>query len=327
MGFPASLLKASFLLTAAAFAACAMAQSDYPTKSIRLVVPFAPGGSAEQAGRVLAQKLGEQMGHTVIVDNKPGANSDVGNNFVAQAQPDGYTVLYNTSSLVFNIHIQNKVNYDISKEFSPIALTATVPQILVVHPSVPARNLQEFISYVRANNGKLNYCSVGIGNIGHLTTVLFLNAHNLKAEHIPYNGGSQSAYIDLIAGRTQFYFATVSGAVPFIKDNRVRPIAVTSLQRTKALPDVPTIDESGMPKFEATAWQGMLVPAKTPAAIVAKLNAEVMKALKNPDLLKQFDVQGTIALGSTPAEYGAYLKNENERWGKIIRAEHIKPES
>ena len=304
----------------------AYSQSDYPTRSIRLVVPFAHGGSTDQASRVLAQKLSEQMGHSVIIDNRPGANSNLGSELVARAAPDGYTMLWNSSSLIFNRHIQQqvKLSYDMFRDFLPVALTATVPQMLVVIPAMPVRSLQEFISHVRANASKLNYASVGIGNIGHLTTMLFLNANKLSAEHIPYNSGSQAAYVDLLGGRTQFYFATMASAVPFVKDNRLRAIAVTSLERSKTMPDVPTINESGMPKFEATAWQGLLAPAKTPAHVINKLNAEIMKALKNQDLLNRYELQGTLPLGSTPQAYGTYLKSEDARWGPIIREAGIK---
>ena len=328
MRYLAKIVKTWVLITGIAFTMIANAQSDYPNRPIRLVVPFAPGGSTDQASRVLAQKLDEQMGQPVIIDNRPGANSNVGADLVAKSSADGYTALWNSSSIIFNRHIQqSRLNYDLFRDFLPVALTATVPQILVVIPSMPVKNLQEFIAYVRANSGKLNYASVGVGNIGHLTTLLFLNANKLSAEHIPYNTGSQSAYFDLLGGRTQFYFATIASAVPFVKANRLRAIAVTSLERSKALPEVPTISESGMPKFESTAWQGMLVPATTPTAVINKLNAEILIALKNPDLQRRFEAQGTLPLGSTPKEYGGYLKGEDERWGKIIREARIKPES
>lgn len=324
----AQIAKTWVLIAGIAFTMIANAQSDFPNRSIRLVVPFAPGGSTDQASRVLAQKLGEQVGQSVIIDNRPGANSNLGAHLVARAPADGYTALWNSSSIIFNRHIQQaNLNYDLFRDFSPVALTATVPQMLVVIPSMPVKNLQEFIAYVRANPGKLNYASVGVGNIGHLTTLLFLNANKLSAEHIPYNAGSQPAYVDLLGGRTQFYFATMASAMPFVRDNRLRPIAVTSLERSKTLPDVPTVSESGMPKFEATAWQGMLVPAKTPASVINRLNAEVLRALKNPDLRRLFDLQGTLPLGSTPQEYGNYLRSEDKRWGAIIREAGIKPES
>lgn len=250
---------------------------------------------------------------------------NIGADHVSKASPDGYTVLYNTSNIIFNISMYANLPYDVFRDFAPIALTAAVPQVLVVNPSVPASNLQQLVAYVRSQNGNTNYASVGVGAISHLTTVLFLNANKASALHIPYTGSPQ-AYADLIAGRTQFYFATVASAVPFLKDNRVRAIAVTSLERNKALPEVPSLNEAGMSRFEATSWQGMLAPAKTPPAIIAKLNAETLKALRNPELHKQFDFYGTVPLGSTPQEYGEYLRSENAKWGKIIRDERIRAE-
>jgi tripartite-type tricarboxylate transporter receptor subunit TctC len=195
--------------------------------------------------------------------------------------------------------------------------------VLLVIPSVPARNLQEFIAHVRANPGKLNYASVGHGNIGHLTTVMFLSMNKLDAMHVPYKA-SPVAYSDLIGGRTQFYFGTVISAVPYVKDNRLRAIAVTSLGRSSALPEVPTMNESGMPKFEAGAWSGILVPAKTPPAIVKTLNAAALKATRDPGVRAQLERQGTLALGTSSEEYGRYLRSEHERWGKIIRDLEVK---
>ncbi len=328
----AGLAKTLLLLGAAGCAVPAQAQApvpvpaQYPNRSIRMIVPFAPGGSADLVARVLAKTIGEQMGQNMVIDNRGGANGYIGADMAAKASPDGYTVLYNTSIMIFSRHIESKLNHDLFRDFEPIALTATVPQILIVPPAFPAKNLKEFIEHVRANPGKLNYASIGSTNIASLTTLLFLNIHKLSAQLVPYNA-SGTAYLDLVGGRMDFYFGTVAAAAPFVKDNRLRGIAVTSLQRTKVLPDVPTLDESGMPKFEATAWQGMLTSAKTPAAIVNRINAEIIKALKNPELQRQFEAQGTLPLGSTPKEYGEYLRREDERWGKIISDAHLKPGS
>ena len=301
----------------------AASQSEFPAKPLRLVIPFAPGGSADLAARVLGQKMGEFLGQPVVSENRPGANSNLGAEAVAKSAPDGYTMLYNTSGVVFNMSLYDNLGYDLLRDFAPVALTATVPQILVVNPALPVKNLREFIAYVKANSGKLNYPSVGQGNIGHLTTEMFLAANGATAVHVSYNGSAQ-AYLDLVSGRTQFYFGTVSASMGHVKDKRLHAIAVTSMERTKSHPDIPTMNESGMPRFEAGAWQGMLVPARTPVAVVDRLNADVNKALKSPDLLKQFDAQGTQALGSTPQQYGAYLKSELDRWGKIIRELKLK---
>ena len=265
-------------------------------------MPFEPGGSADVIARVISQKLAEELRQPVVIENRGGGNSSIGAEIVAHASADGYTALYNTSSLIFNMFVIPKLGYDTFRDFTPVSLTAVVPQMLVVNPSVPARNLQEFIAYVRANPGKLNYASVGHGNIGHLTTALFLSSNKLDALHVPYKA-VQVAYADLLGGRTQFYFATVISAVPHVKENRLRAIAVTSLSRSSAMPDVPTMNESGMPKFEAGAWSGVLVPAKTPAAIVKTLNAAVVKVLKEPAVRAQLEKQGTVALGSSSEEY------------------------
>lgn len=301
----------------------ALAQSDFPAKPVRLVIPFAPGGSADLAGRVVGHKLGERLGQPMVMENRAGANSNVGAVAVAKSAPDGYTILYNTSGVVFNMALYENPGYDLLRDFAPLALTATVPQILVVNPSTPVKTLREFIDYVKQNPGKLNYASVGQGNIGHLTTELFLAAINGSAVHVAYNGSAQ-AYVDLISGRTQFYFGTVSASMGHVKEKRLHAIAVTSLSRTKSHPDIPTISESGLPKFEAGAWQGMLLPARTPAAVIERLNTEVNAALKSEDLLKQLDAQGTQALGSTAQEYGAFLKAEVDRWGRIIRQLKLK---
>ncbi len=317
--------RGALLLLGTLLSGGAAAQSDYPTKAVRLVVPFAPGGSADLVARVLAQKLGEQMPTGVLVENRAGANMNIGADLVAKSAPDGYTALYNTQNMIYNISMYASLPYDAFRDFAPVALTAEVPQVLVVHPSVPAASLQEFLAWARPQAGKLNYASVGIGAISHLTSVLFVGANRIPAVHIPYTGSPQ-AYADLLGGRVQFYFATVASAVPFLKDNRVKAIAVTSKSRSKALPDIPTLNEAGMPKFEATSWQGMLVPAKTPVTAIARLNGEILRALKNPDLHRQFEAYGTVPLGSTPQEYGDYMKAENQKWGKIIRDERIKAE-
>ena len=317
------MLQAGMLVTGLACSSVAVAQAEYPVRPVKMIVPFAPGGSADLGARVIAQKLGEQMAQPVLVENRAGANSNVGADAAAKAAPDGYTMLYNTSSAVFNMSLYNNLTYDLFRDFAAVALTATVPQILVVHPSLPVRNLREFIAYVKANAGKLNYASVGQGNIGHMTTELFLAANSTSAVHVSYNGSSQ-AYLDLLSGRTQFYFGTVSGSMSYVKEKRLSAIAVTSLDRTKSHPDIPTMNESGMPKFEAGAWQGVVVPIKTSSVIVDRLNAELLRALKSPDLLRQFEAQGTQALGSTPQEYASYLRSEHERWGKIIRDTKIR---
>lgn len=296
----------------------ALAQDGYPDKPIKLVLAFPPGGPTDLVARVLAQKLSEQMGQSVIVDNKPGANGNIGADFVAKAPADGYTVFYNTSAVALSPALYKKLNYDVRTDFAPVALTAVIPLVLAVHPSVPVNTVQEFLDYVKANPGKLSYGSAGNGNITHLGAYLLLQGKGLTATHIPYKG-SAPALTDLVGGQTQFTTDTVNSALPFIKDKRLRALAVTSLKRTFVLPDVPTLNETVMPGFEVGAWQGMLVPAKTSPDIVKRLNTEIMKALASSDVKAKLAVQGAEPLGSTPAEYGAYIKSEIDRWTKAVK--------
>jgi tripartite-type tricarboxylate transporter receptor subunit TctC len=290
----------------------------YPTRPLRMVVPFSPGGSADIIARILMQKTAQDLGQNIVIENRAGANSNIGAELVAHASPDGYTLLYNTSSIIFNMFLYPKLGYDTFRDFSPVALTAVVPQVLVVIPSLPARNLKEFIQHLRSTSRKLDYASVGHGNIGHLTTVQFLKANKVDAVHVPYKG-APAAYADLIGGRTQFYFATITTAVPFVRDNRLRPIAVTSLAASPALPEVPTLHEAGMAGFEAGAWSGVLAPARTPADRIKVLHAAITRSLKDSAVGDQLGRQGTMVLGGSSADYGRYLRSEHERWGKIIR--------
>ncbi len=299
-------------------AGAAPAQTAYPDKPIKLVLAFPPGGPTDLVARVLAQKLGEQMGQTVIVENKPGANGNIAAELVAKSLPDGYTVFYNTSAVALSPALYKKLGYDVLSDFAPVALTAVIPLVLAVHPSLPVTTIQEFIDYLKLNPGKFSYGSAGNGNITHLGAFLMLQAKGLSAAHIPYKG-SAPALMDLVGGQTQFTTDTVNSALPFIKEKRLRALAVTSLTRTSVLPDVPTLNETVMPGFEVGAWQGLLVPAKTSPEIVKRLNAEILKALASSDVRAKLALQGAEPLGSTPIEYGAYIKSEVDRWIKVVK--------
>lgn len=311
-------LAVACALALTAFTAPTFAQSNYPDKPIKLVLAFPPGGPTDLVARVLAQKLTEQMGQSVVVENRPGANGNLGAEFVAKSAPDGYTVFYNTSAVTLSPALYKKLSYDVRTDFAPVVLTAVIPLVLAVHPSLPVNTVQEFLAHVKANPGKLSYGSAGNGNITHLGAFMLLNAKGLTASHIPYKG-SAPALTDLVGGQTQFTTDTVNSALPFIKDKRLRALAVTSLKRTSVLPDVPTLNETVMPNFEVGAWQGLLVPAKTPPEVVTRLNAEVLKALAAPDVKAKLAVQGAEPLGSTPAEYGAYIKSELTRWAEVVK--------
>jgi tripartite-type tricarboxylate transporter receptor subunit TctC len=296
----------------------AMAQANYPDKPIRLVIAFPPGGPTDLVARVLAQKLTEQMGQPVVVDNKPGANGNIAAELVSKAPSDGYTLFYNTSAVALSPALYKKMSYDVRADFAPVALTAVIPLVLAVHPSLPVNTVQEFVQYAKNNPDKLSYGSAGNGNITHLGAYLILQDKGLTAVHAPYKG-SAPALTDLVAGQTQFTTDTINSALPFIKEKRLKALAVTSLKRTSVLPDVPTLSETIMPGFEVGAWQGVLVPAKTSPEIIKRLNAEVIKALASPDVRAKLAVQGAEPLGSTPVEYGNYIKSELDRWSRVVK--------
>lgn len=295
----------------------------WPTaKPITMVVPFPPGGPTDIVARLLAQHLSQQLGQSIVIDNKPGANGNIGNignSLVAKAPADGYTVLYNTSSITLSPALYQKLTYDLTKELAPVALTAVVPLALVTHKEVPAKNVQEFFAYAKANQDKLSYGSAGNGNVTHLAAFQMLNALGIEATHAPFRG-SAPADLALVGGQVTFLTDTINTVIPFIKDKRMNLLAVTTPQRMSLFPDVPTVAESGMPGFEAGAWQGMMLPAGTPAEIVRKLNAAINVALKDPQVLEKLARQGTEVLGSTPEEYSAYLQKELKRWQDVVAA-------
>ena len=284
-----------------------------------MVVPFPPGGPTDLVARVLAQKLGEQLGQSVIVDNRAGANGNIGASFVAKAPADGYTLLYNTSAIALSPALYKSVPYSVQKDFVPVALVAVVPLALVTHPSVPANTVKEFIAYAKANPGKLSYGSAGSGNVTHLGAFQFLQANGIEATHVPYKG-SAPADVDLAGGQIQFMTDTVNSVMSFVRDKRMKMLAVTTAKRMSLFPDVPTLAESGMPGFEVGAWQGVLVPAGTPRPVVERLNTEIVKALASAEVRDKLALQGAEPLGSTPEQYGDYIRKELERWAGVVKA-------
>lgn len=290
---------AACMAAAAAVQGAALAQQPWPSKPITLVVPFPPGGPTDLVARVLAQQVGQQLGQTVIVDNRPGANGNIGNALVAKAAPDGYTVLYNTSSIALSPSLYKKMSYDVNKDLMPVALTAVVPLGLVVNPKLPVKNVQEFVRHARDKAGQLSYGSAGNGNVTHLAAFQVVQHYQIEASHVPYKG-SAPADVDLVAGQIDFMTDTINSVAPFIKEGRLKLLAVSSSKRLPNFPDAPTLAESGMSGFEAGAWQGVMVPAKTPAAIIQRLNQELMRALKDPGVVEKLQLQGAEGLGSTP---------------------------
>lgn len=295
----------------------AWAQTSWPSKPITMVVPFPPGGPTDIVARLLAQNMAQQLGQGIVIDNKPGANGNIGNAAVAKAAPDGYTVLYNTSSIALSPALYRKLSYDVNKELAPVALTAVVPLALVTRQDLPAKNVQDFLAYLKAQGGKASYGSAGNGNVTHLAAFQMLHAAQLEATHIPYKG-SAPADLALASGQLDFLTDTINSVIPFIKSKHMNLLAVTTAQRMSLFPDVPTLAESGLRGFEAGAWQGIMVPAGTPPEIIARLNTAVNRTLKNPEVLAKLAQQGTEALGSTADEYAAYLQKELRRWKDVV---------
>jgi tripartite-type tricarboxylate transporter receptor subunit TctC len=308
-----------------AFMASSIWAQSWPNKPVRMIIAFPPGGPTDLVSRVLAQRLSEQLGQQVIVDNKPGAGGNLAAELAARATPDGYTIFYNTSAIVIGPALYGKVNYDTLKDFAPVALTASVPMVLVVNPQLPARSVKEFLDLAKSRPGALNYSSSGTGTITHLASAMMSTQTGVQTQHIPYKG-SAPGLVDLAAGQTQFMIDTINTVLPYVRDNRLRGLAVTSIKRSSLLPDLPTLAESGMPGFDAAAWQGIVVPTGTPADIIQKLNTEVNKALAHPDLRARLAAQGAEILGGTPAEYSAHLRTDMPRWAKAVKDSGAKAE-
>ena len=298
---------------------------SWPSKPIRMIIAFPPGGPTDLVSRVLAQKLSEQLGQQVFVDNKPGAGGNIAAEMAAKAAPDGYTVFYNTSAIVIGPALYGKVNYDTLKDFAPVLLTASVPMVLVVNPQLPARSVKEFLDLAKARSGALNYSSSGAGTITHLASAMLSTQTGIQTQHIPYKG-SAPGLVDLAAGQTQFMIDTMNTVLPYVRDNRLRGLAVTSSKRSALMPELPTLAEAGLPGFEAAAWQGIVVPTGTPPEVIQKLNAEVNKALTHPDIRARLAAQGADILGGSSAEYAAYLRSEMPRWAKAVKDSGAKAE-
>jgi len=313
---------AAILCMACASAASAQA---WPAKPIRMILAFPPGGPTDIVARVLGAKLTDQLGQQVLVDNKPGAGGNIGAELAAKAPNDGYTIFYNTSAIVINPALYGRSNYDTLKDFVPVTLTAAIPMVLVVHPAIPVKTMKEFVDHVKSRPGQVNYSSSGTGTITHLASAMLASQMGFTAQHIAYKG-SAPGLVDLAAGQTQFMTDTINTALPYVKDGRLRAIAVTSAKRSSVLPDMPTFAESGMPGFDAAAWQGVVVPAGTPQEIVTRLSTELNRALADSGVRQRLAVQGADALGGSPAEYGAYIRAEMPRWAKAIKESGAKAE-
>jgi tripartite-type tricarboxylate transporter receptor subunit TctC len=300
--------------------AFAQSTANYPAKPVRLVVPFPAGGTTDILARAVAQKLSEAWGQQVIVDNRPGAGGNIGSDLVAKSKPDGYTLLMGTvGTHAINPSLYKNMPYDHVKDFVPVILVAGVPNVLVVNPSLPVHSVPELIAYAKANPGKLNFASSGNGTSIHLSGELFKAMTGVEMTHVPYKG-SAPALTDLIGGQVQLMFDNLPSSLPFIKAGKLRALAVTSGARAAALPDLPTLAESGLPGFEASSWFGVLAPAGTPRDIVAKLDGTIASWLASPEAKEKLLAQGAIAAGGTPDDFARHIAAETSKWAKVVKA-------
>jgi tripartite-type tricarboxylate transporter receptor subunit TctC len=305
--------------------AFAQSAANYPTKTIRYIVGYTPGGTADMLARAVGQKMNEAWGQQVIVENRPGAGTNIGTEIAAKAPADGYTLFMPTVANAINPTLYPKLNFDLMRDFIHITNFAKVPGILVVHPSVPAKNAKELIALAKAHPDKLRHGSTGIGSPHHLAGEIFKTMAGVKMVHVPYRGASP-ALVDVVAGHIEVYFGAMVSTLPHAKSGRVRALGVTTLKRVAAVPDVPTLHEQGLKGYETGSWFGMSVPTGTPREIVSKLHAEAIRALAAPELRNRMSAEGAEFVGDTPEQFTAFLRSELEKWGKAVRASGAKPE-
>lgn len=314
---------ALLVLAAATLVPLPAAADNYPSRPIKLVVPYPPGGSADILARLLEQKLGAALGQTIVVENKPGAGTAIGADFVARSQPDGYTLLLGTvSSQAMNPAVVH-VAYDPVKDFVAIAPVATIPFVLDLNPSVPAKSVKEFVAWAKAHPGQVNYSSAGNGTSNHLAGALFNETAGIDLVHIPYKG-SAPALQDLVAGRVQAMFDLVTTSLPMIQASKVRPIAVTSAARVPTLPDIPTLKESGYPDYEVTAWFGLFAPAGTPPAAIARLHDATAQALGAPEFKDKLAKMGMTPMAASQADFARTVAAEAVKWRNVVKSARIK---
>jgi len=303
----------------------AAAQDLAPGAPLRLVVAFPPGGSTDVFARLLAQQLSVQLSANVVVENRAGANGNIGNELVAKASPDGRTLLFNTSAIVLSAAFGEKVPYDYQRDFAPVALVVSVPLVLTATGGLPVNSVTEFISHVRANPGKLAYGSAGTGNITHLGSLLILESQRLSALHVPFKGAAP-ALLDVVAGRLQFATTTIVSSAPLVRAKRLKGLAVTGMARSPLLPEVPTLNEAAMPGFEVGAWYGVLAPARVPTQVISRLSVETLKALQEPAVRSRFAQEGGEPYGYPAERYAAYMATELTRWSDLVRRTGVKVE-
>ena len=297
----------------------------YPSRPIRFIVPFPPGGGNDIVGRIVAQRLNEALAVPVVIDNRGGAGGTIGTDIVSKAPPDGHTMLVNNISLAVNATLYPKLPYDTLKDLAPVTLLGRQPNLLVAHPAVPVASVKDLLALARAKPGQVIYASGGVGTAGHLATELLMLMTKIEMVHVPYKGLGP-ALIDLMGGRVQVAVSTMASALPQMKSGKLKPLAVTTAKRSAFFPELPTMAEAGVPGYEFSTWYGLLVPGRTPKAIVERLNAAAVGVLGAPALREQFTSQGLEAASGSPAEFADYLRSEVAKWGKVIKAANVQPD-
>ncbi len=310
---------AASMLLAGAFGFASSASAAYPDQPIRLVVGFSAGGTTDVAARILGKEIGDALGQPVVVENRPGGGSNIATEMVARAKPDGYTLYMVAVTSAINQTLYKNLRFDLIKDFAPVSLGVRVPNILVVNPSVPVKSVKELVEYAKANPGKLNFASSGSGTSIHMAGELFKQLANVDVAHIPYKG-SAPAITDLIGGQVQFMFDNMPSAWPHVLSGKLRALAVTTAERSKTAPDVPTMQESGFPSYDVSSWFGIIAPKGTPDDIVNKLNAAIQAGMAKPDVQARLADLGAVPAKTTPAEFGAFIKSEVDTWAKVVKA-------
>ena len=310
--------RIAYLAALCVVSGVAQAADGYPSRPIRMIVAYPPGGGTDQVGRVMADQLSQTLGQNVVVDNRGGATGNIGTELAARAVPDGYTLLMgNVAPNAVNVSLFKKLGFDPVRDFAPVSLVAVTPNILVTNPSISVKTVKELIAYAKAKPGALNFPSAGVGSSSHLAGEMLKSMTGISMVHIPFKGGGP-ALVAVIAGEVQIMFATMPAAMPHVKSGKVKPVAVTTAKRSQAMPDLPTIAESGVKGYEASTWYGLLAPARTPQAIVTRLHGDTVKILAGPTR-QRLEVQGFEPEGGTPAEFTAYIKSEIIKWAKVIK--------
>ena len=316
-------LIALIIAISAAAGVSAVHAQQYPSRPVRMIVPFLAGGSADVLGRVLAQRLTQQYGQQVVVENRPGSGGHVGAEAGARATPDGYTLVFGTIGIHAAYGIYSKLGYDPARDLQPVALYADVPNVLIVHPSVPAKNVKEFIALAQKNPGRLNFGTAGSGSSTHMAGEWFKLVTGVNLTHIPYKGSSQ-AMQDLVGGQIELMFENLPTGIAQIRAGRVRALGMTSTARSPSMPEVPTVAESGVPGFEATAWFTIAAPAKVPAEIIRKLNTDMNVFLNAPEMKQRWVEMGVVPMGGSPSDAEKFFASEREKWNKVIKAAAIR---